>query len=114
MKKIDLDHTIFVHVFDQVTQDSDAVLSILQDIFVKIKTHNPIVEIAYARSDNAGCYHSAQTIMNLPKLSAATGITVKRFDFSDPQGGKGIPYFFFLLITIIVFKQVHQIDMLPC
>ncbi|CAF4218003.1 unnamed protein product [Rotaria sp. Silwood2] len=90
MKKIALDHNIFVHVFDQVTQDTDAVLSILQDILVKVKTCNPTIESAYIRSDNAGCYHSAQTLLSLPYLSKTTGITIKRFDFSDPQGGKGM------------------------
>ena len=87
-----LDHTVFVHVFDQVTQDSDAVLSILEDILVKTKRHNPLIQNAYLRSDNAGCYHSAQTILSLPQLSVSTGIKIRRFDFSDPQGGKGILY----------------------
>ncbi|CAF0953775.1 unnamed protein product [Adineta steineri] len=44
---------------------------------------------AYLRSDNAGCYHSAETILSLRQLSKDTGITIRRFDFSDPQGGKG-------------------------
>src|SRR5438552_3163860 len=69
LKKIALDHTTFVHIFDQVTQDSDAVLSILQDILVKIKKRNSMIENAYIRADNAGCYHSAQTILSLPQLS---------------------------------------------
>ena len=47
MKKINLDHIIFVHVFDQVIQDSGAVLSILQDILVKVN----------AKSDDRKCLH---------------------------------------------------------
>ena len=77
VEKAALDHTVFVHVFDQVIQDSEAVLAILQDILVKIKARNPKVENAYMRSDNAGCYHSAQTILNLPQLSKVTGITIQ-------------------------------------
>ena len=36
---------------------------------------------AFLRQDNAGCYH------NLMKTQ--TGVSVRRVDFSDPQGGKG-------------------------
>ena len=104
VEKAALDHTVFVHVFDQVIQDSEAVLAILQDILVKIKARNPKVENAYMRSDNAGCYHSAQTILNLPQLSKVTGITIQRFDFSDPQGGKGTPYVICILTISIVLK----------
>ncbi|CAF4596915.1 unnamed protein product, partial [Didymodactylos carnosus] len=43
---------------------------------------------AYIRSDNAGCYHSAETILSIPQISKNTGITITRIDFSDPQGGK--------------------------
>lgn len=81
-------------MFDQVTQDSDAVLSIIKHIFLQIKAQNTLIENAYIRADNAGCYHSAQTILSLPQLAAITGITIKRFDFSDPQGGKGtLPFY---------------------
>ena len=104
VEKAALDHTVFVHVFDQVIQDSEAVLAILQDILVKIKARNPKVENAYMRSDNAGCYHSAQTILNLPQLSKVTGITIQRFDFSDPQGGKRTPYVICILTISIVLK----------
>ena len=113
MKKINLDHIIFVHVFDQVIQESDAVLSILQDILVKVKTRNPMIENAYMRSDNAGCYYSADTILSLPHLSENTGITIRRFDFSDPHGGKGTSYLVYVLTILIVLKQIHQTDMLP-
>jgi hypothetical protein len=65
-EKITLDHAIFVHVFDQVTQDSDEVLSILQDLILEMKNRNPMIENAYWRSDNGRCYHSAQTILSLP------------------------------------------------
>jgi hypothetical protein len=111
VKKIALDHSVFVHVFDQVTQDSEAVLSILQDILMKIKRRNPMVEHAYLRSDNAGCYHSAQTILSLPQLSLDTGIAIRRFDFSDPQGGKGTSYLIYIRTVSIMLIQIHRIDM---
>ncbi len=90
LKKIFLDHAVFIHVFDQVVQDSDAVLSIIRDVLLRLKERNPMIENAFIRSDNAGCYHSAQTILNMPQLSTDTGIAIRRFDFSDPQGGKSI------------------------
>jgi hypothetical protein len=112
INKIALDHSVFVHVFDQVTQDSEAVLSILQDILMKIKRRNPMVDHAFLRSDNAGCYHSAQTILSLPQLSLDTGIAIRRFDFSDPQGGKGTSYLVYILTISIILRQAHQTDML--
>lgn len=82
--------TVFVHVFDQVVQDSETVLAILLDILMKIKSVNPVVERAFLRCDNAACYHSAQTILSMLEISQASGINVERLDFCDPQGGKGI------------------------
>src|SRR5688572_7483281 len=35
-----------------------------------------------------GCYHSATTIGSLSKISWETGVTIKRFSFSEPQAGK--------------------------
>ena len=81
--------TVYVHVFDQVVQDSEAVLTILQDILVKIKSVDPAVENAFLRFDNAGCYHSAQTILSMSEISRTSGSTSNGSDFSDPQGGKG-------------------------
>lgn len=80
---------MYVHVFDQITQDSAAVLSIIKHIFIKIKAANSHIKNAYFRADNAACYHSAQTLLSLPDLAESTGIRTRRFDFSDPQGGKG-------------------------
>jgi hypothetical protein len=97
--KLQFNHNVFVHVFDQVVQDSEAVLAILEDILYKIKLNNPSIQQAFIRSDNAGCYHSAQSILSMPTLSKKTGIKIERVDFSDPQGGKGyfIVLCFFLL-----------------
>ena len=89
LAEVKFDHNVFVHVFDQVVQDSEAVLAILDDILSTIKRTNPSIQNAFIRSDNAGCYHSAQSILYMPALSMKTGIRVERVDFSDPQGGKG-------------------------
>ena len=54
-----------------------------------IKKDHPEIKTAYFRQDNAGCYHSVSLLTACPKISASTGIHIKRVDFSDPQGGKG-------------------------
>ena len=41
------------------------------------------------KQDNAGCYHSAATMLTIQKIATKHSITLKRTDFSDPQGGKG-------------------------
>ncbi|KAK3733835.1 hypothetical protein QZH41_007142 [Actinostola sp. cb2023] len=50
----------------------------------------PELERAYYKQDNAGCYHSGNTILSAKLAGDAAGITVSRNDFSDPQGGKGV------------------------
>ena len=42
----------------------------------------------YCKQDNAGCYHCGSKIVG-SKTSNHAGVKVERFDFSDPQGGKG-------------------------
>lgn len=42
------------------------------------------------RSDNAGCYHCAPLLLALPSISRATGIAIKRYDYSEPQRGKDV------------------------
>ena len=40
------------------------------------------------RQDNAGCYHSAATVLGVHQLAIKHNVSM-RMDFSDPQGGKG-------------------------
>ena len=42
------------------------------------------------RSDEAGCYHNNSLIAALPSIGERTGISVRRFDHSEPQHGKDI------------------------
>ena len=41
------------------------------------------------RSDNAGSYHCVFTLLSVYHVASEHAIELKRFDFSDPQGGKG-------------------------
>ena len=55
-----------------------------------IKNQHPNITDAYLKSDNAGCYHNSQLLLALPGISRRTGISIHRYDFSDPQSGKDI------------------------
>ncbi|KAI8515676.1 hypothetical protein Bbelb_064890 [Branchiostoma belcheri] len=80
----------FVHIFNNCRQDWAAVCAIVQSVLQTIKSENPALSRVFLRSDNAGCYHCAPLILSLPAISRKTGISVQRFDFSDPQAGKDI------------------------
>jgi len=80
---------IIVHVFDHCVQDSEAIVAILRDVLIRTKRVDSNIKNAYIRSDNAGCYHLAQTILSLPQISRESKIEIHRMDFCDPQGGKG-------------------------
>jgi hypothetical protein len=82
-------YKVFVHVFDQCTQDSETVVAILNDILCHIKKTDPHIKNVFIRSDNAGCYHLANTLVSAKHVSERTGISIRRIDFYDPQGGKG-------------------------
>jgi hypothetical protein len=82
-------YKVFVHVFDQCTQNSETVVAILNDVICRVKETDPQIKKAFIRSDNAGCYHSANTLVSAKKISEKTGVTIRRIDFCDPQGGKG-------------------------
>ena len=79
----------FCHSFDNCIQNGSTVVSILQDIFIRLKRDHPEIEVAFLRSDNAGCYHGAETILSVKELYETTGILIRRIDFSEAQAGKG-------------------------
>ena len=49
---------------------------------------HPEIKFAALRQDNAGCYQSVTMLSAFRLMGTATGIYVKRVDFSDPHGGK--------------------------
>ena len=77
-----------VHVFQRSSQDSLYVLAIIDDVIQKLKCSMPELKSLSFRQDNAGCYHSAATILGVRQLSIKHNVSV-RLDFSDPQDGKG-------------------------
>ena len=79
----------FVHSFESCTQDSSAVLAIIDDVFTQLKEIMPEMNSVYLRQDNAGCYHCASTLLSVHRVATKHEINLKRVDFSDPQSGKG-------------------------
>ncbi|CAB3990326.1 Hypothetical predicted protein, partial [Paramuricea clavata] len=77
-----------VHVFQKSNQDSLYVLAVIDDVIEKLKTAIPGLKSVSFRQDNAGCYHSAATILGIHQLAIKHNVCV-RMDFCDPQGGKG-------------------------
>ncbi|KAK3747904.1 hypothetical protein QZH41_010207, partial [Actinostola sp. cb2023] len=80
----------FVHLFNSCTQNSFAVASIIEHLFSTLKKEYPMLNQAFLRSDNAGCYKNGALLLSLQEISARSGIKVMRYDFSDPQAGKDI------------------------
>ena len=66
------------------------VASIMLDCLTTLKKEIPELEMAYYKQDNAGCYHSGNSIISAKLAGDAMGVAVVRNDFSDPQGGKGV------------------------
>ena len=79
----------FVHIFQACSQDSGAVLAAMADVLRQLKITIPQLKFVYYRQDNAGCYHCGATIVSARVIGEQFGVTIKRLDFSDPQGGKG-------------------------
>ena len=79
----------FVHVFQTCNQDNYAVLSVMKDVIGKLKSHLTQLKSVFYRQHNAKCYHCGATIVGARFASRFHGVSVKRLDFSDPQGGKG-------------------------
>ncbi|KAK3745252.1 hypothetical protein QZH41_010884, partial [Actinostola sp. cb2023] len=86
----ELETKSFVHVFEQCTQNWFAVISIIEHTLTTIHKNNPAFNEAFLRSDNAGCYHCGFLALSLPSLGQRTGVTMRRYDFSDPQAGKDV------------------------
>ena len=77
------------HVFRSCSQDSCAVLSVMPDVLKDLQDVMPHLQRVYYWQDNAGCYHCGNTISLAHMVGKHHGVTVKRMDFCDPQGGKG-------------------------
>lgn len=84
-----LESQSFIHILEKGLQDGQAVVPIMAHVLTCLKNQHPEITEAYYRQDNAGCYHSALTVLASKVISVRSGIAIKQMDFSDPQGGKG-------------------------
>ena len=82
--------TTYAHLFDQCTQDWYSVASIIEHLLTHLKAKHPSIESVYFRSDEAGCYHNNLLVAAVRDIGERVGITVKNYDFSEPQSGKDI------------------------
>ena len=80
----------YAHLLDSCCQDWCAVVSILENLFQNIKVNFPNVKQAFLRCDEAGCYPCNYLIAAVKDIGDRVGITVARYDFSEPQQGKDI------------------------
>lgn len=68
---------VHVHIVDRCrSQDSTAVIAIMEHTLRSIKEENPEIDTAYFRQDNAGCYHTAELLTACHLMQNATGIKV--------------------------------------
>ena len=84
-----LESQSFIHILEKSLQDSRAVVPIMAHVLTCLEKQHPEIAEAYYRQDNAGCYHSALTVLASKITSERSGIVIKQMDFSDPQAGKG-------------------------
>ena len=80
----------FVHIFDSCTQDWFSVASVVEHVLSVIKMEDPSITKFFQRSDNAGCYHNTELLLNLKAMGERHGVEFKRYDFSDAQSGKDV------------------------
>ena len=90
-RKVDgrLQSQTFVHIIEKSSQDTSAVVRILEHTLRTLKVEHPEIKAAFLRQDNAGCYHNSALLATCNAMKFKTGVRVRRVDFSDPQGGKG-------------------------
>lgn len=62
----------------------------IEHVLTQLKESHPRIKEAFLRSDNAGCYHCGPLMLAIPGISRRVGVTIRRYDFSDPQSGKDI------------------------
>ena len=80
----------FVHAFESCNQESSTVLAIIDDVFCQLKEIMPEVSSVYMRSDNAGCYHCAFTLLSVYHVASEQAIELKRFGFPTPKAEKDL------------------------
>ena len=80
--------SFYNHVFNSCSQDWFSVLSILESLLITVRSSIPKVKKAYLKSDEAGCYYNSQLIVAARDVGERVGVSLPRYDFSEPQSEK--------------------------
>ena len=76
------------HLFESCYQERNTVLAVIDDELKQLKETMRKVDRVHFRQDNAGCYHSASTLLAIQQVAKSHDISIG-LDFSDSQGKKG-------------------------
>ena len=63
----------YVHIFDNVKQDWQAVAAIIENTLTQVKLDIPAITEVFLRSDNAGCYKCASLLTCITQIERNTG-----------------------------------------
>ena len=80
--------SFYNHLFNSCSQDWFSVLSILESLLITVRSSIPKVKKAYLKSDEAGCYYNSQLIVAARDVGERVGVSLPRYDFSEPQSEK--------------------------
>ena len=81
---------MYSHLFRQsITQNSEVVAAVMYHTLQEEKARHPEINEAFYRSDCAGSYASGGLLVPIRQIGRLTGISIKCYDFSEPQAGKG-------------------------
>ncbi|KAL9953731.1 hypothetical protein ACROYT_G041192 [Oculina patagonica] len=72
------------------SQNWYAVCSIIENTLEALKKEHPHITQVNFRSDEAGCYYNNFLVAAVRDAGNRVGITVTRYDFSEPQYGKDV------------------------
>jgi hypothetical protein len=79
----------FIHIFESTSQDVNAVIGIIDSVFLEIKSQYGSKKIFY-KADCAGCYKNKSLIPIMHFLAKKHDHILERIDFNEPNSGKDI------------------------
>ena len=83
--------SVYSHLFRQsISQNSEGFAAVMRHTLHEEEARHPEINEAFYRSDCAGSYASGGLLVHIRHIGRLTGISIKRYDFSEPQAGKGL------------------------
>ena len=86
MKSLCTDSHLFLQL---ISQNSEVVAAVMYHTLQEENSRHPELSEAFYRSDCAGSYASGGLLVPIRHIGRLSGISIKRYDFSEPQAGKG-------------------------